>query len=152
MLSDRCLVLSVLSVCLCLSVTVYCGQTVNWMDQDATWYGGRPRPRRWLVGWSLTSLFSIDMAISVKKGPGDILLDEAPAPLPKRGIAAPTFRPMSLVAKRSGISATAELLYKRSPKNELYFDCLLSLQHFIQKSSRSVHVRRRQSKPRVRPF
>jgi len=124
----------------------------GWMDQDATWYGGRPRPRRWLVGWSLTSLFSIDTAISEKKGPGDIVLDEDPAPRPKRGIAAPTFRPMSLVAKRSRISATVELLYKRSPKNEPYFDCLLSVQHFVQKSSRLVHVRRRHSKPRVGSF
>jgi len=23
----------------------------DWMDQDATWYGGRPRPRRHCVGW-----------------------------------------------------------------------------------------------------
>ena len=40
------------------------------MDQDATWYGGRPRPRRHCVRWG-------------------------PAPLPKRGgTAAPTFPPM----------------------------------------------------------
>jgi len=23
----------------------------GWMDQDATWYGGRPRPRRLCLGW-----------------------------------------------------------------------------------------------------
>ena len=51
------------------------------MDEDATWYGGRPRPRRHCVRWR-TQL-----------------------PL-KRGTA-PTFRPMSIVAKRSPISATA---------------------------------------------
>jgi len=73
-LSDCCL-----SVCLyvCLSVTlVYCGQTVGkkgtnprhqifgphllwpngWMDQDATWYRGRPRPRRRCVRWGPSSL------------------------------------------------------------------------------------------------
>jgi len=24
---------------------------MRWMDQDATWYGGRPRPRPHCVGW-----------------------------------------------------------------------------------------------------
>ena len=28
-----------------------------WMDQDATWYGGRPRPRRLRVRWWPRSLF-----------------------------------------------------------------------------------------------
>ena len=57
----------------------------GWMDQDVTWYGGRPRPRRHCVRW------------------------EPSSPM-ERGAAAPTFRPMSIVAKRSPISATAELL------------------------------------------
>jgi len=52
--------------------------------QNATWYGGRLLP-------------------------GDIVLDEDPAPS-VRGTAAPTFRPMSIVAKRSPISAAGELL------------------------------------------
>jgi len=56
----------------------------GWMDQDATWYGGRPWPRRHCVRLG-------------------------PAP-PQRDTTAPTFRPMSIVAKRSPISATAELL------------------------------------------
>jgi len=44
-------------------------------------------------------------------GPGDIVLDENPAPS-ERGTAAPmTFLPMSIVAKRSLISATAEHLF-----------------------------------------
>jgi len=51
----------------------------------------------------------------VDLSPGHIVLDGDPAPLPptKRGTAAeqpPTFWPMSIVAKRSPISATAELL------------------------------------------
>ena len=42
-----------------------------------------------------------------------------PSPVPKkREQQPPTFRPMSVVAKRSPISATAEVLYKRSPKNQ----------------------------------
>jgi len=49
-------------------------------------------------------------------GPGDIVLDGDPAPYPrKRGTAAPTFWPMSIVAKQSPSSATAELLSKDLP-------------------------------------
>ena len=44
MLRDCCL--SCLSVC---NVGVL--QPNGWMDQDATWYGGRPRPRRHCVRW-----------------------------------------------------------------------------------------------------
>jgi len=33
---------------------VYCG-TNGWMDQDATWYGGRPRPRWHCVRWGPSS-------------------------------------------------------------------------------------------------
>jgi len=46
----------------------------GWIDQDATWYGGRPRPRWHCVRWG-------------------------PAPPLKRDTA-PTFRPISIVAKR----------------------------------------------------
>jgi len=48
-------------------------------------------------------------------GPGDIVLHGDPAPpLPKKGAQQPhpTFRSKPIVAKRSPISATAELLYK----------------------------------------
>jgi len=27
----------------------------GWMDKDATWYGGRPQPRRHCVRWGLSS-------------------------------------------------------------------------------------------------
>ena len=30
-------------------------QPNGWMDQDTTWYGGRPRPRRHCVKWRLSS-------------------------------------------------------------------------------------------------
>jgi len=46
----------------------------------------------------------------VRLGPGDVMLDGDPAPPTKGGTAAPTFRPMSVVAKRSPVSATAEHL------------------------------------------
>ena len=61
------------------------------MDQDATWSKG------------------------VGLGPGDIVLDGNPALPTEMGAAAPSFRPMSIVAKRSPISATAELLLSVTP-------------------------------------
>ena len=67
MLSGRCL--SVLSVC---DVGVLWPN--GWMDQDATWYGGRPRPRRHCARW----------------GPS----------FPRKGHSIHIFRPMSIVAKR----------------------------------------------------
>ena len=109
------------------------------MDQDVTWYGGRPRPRVHCARWGpsytpsqkgcTTPQFSalvccgqtsgwIKMALGTKVGlgPGRIVLHGDQAPPPKRGTA-PNFRPMSIVDKLSPISATAEHLYKRSPKN-----------------------------------
>jgi len=42
-------------VCLSCPVCPVCDVGVwwpnCWMDQDATWYGGRPRPRRHCVRW-----------------------------------------------------------------------------------------------------
>jgi len=50
------------------------------------------------------------IATEVGLGPGDVVLDGDPALPTERGTAAPpTFRPMSIVAKQSPISATAEL-------------------------------------------
>jgi len=76
------------SVCLsvCLSVTlVYCGQTVWWIKMP---YG-----------------------TEVGLVPGHIILDGDPAPpSTERGIAAPHFSALFTVAKRSPISATAEVL------------------------------------------
>jgi len=64
---------------------VYCGQTAGWIR--------------------------IPLDTDVGLGLGDIVLDGDPDPPTERGIAAPTFRSiMSTVAKRSPISATAELL------------------------------------------
>jgi len=60
----------------------------GWMDQDATWYRGRPRSRPHCVRWG-------------------------PSSPTERGTAAlPHFSAMSIVAKRSPISATAELLLR----------------------------------------
>jgi len=62
--SDRCLSvsLSVLSCPVCLSVTlVYCGQTVGWIK--------------------------VKLGMQVGLGPGHVVLDGDPAPLPQKGTA-----------------------------------------------------------------
>ena len=59
----------------------------GWMDQDAIWYGGRPRP-----------------------SPDHIVLHGDPAPPPPKGHS-PNFRSVSIVAKGSPIPATAEHLF-----------------------------------------
>jgi len=86
MLSDRCL-----SVCLfVLSVMlVYCGQTVGWIKMKLGMVAG--------LGLGL--------------GLGHIVLNGDLAQSPERGTAAPSFRPMSIVAKRSPISTTASTRY-----------------------------------------
>ena len=69
----------------CLSVTLVCyGQTVGWIKMP--------------------------LRVEVGLGPGDIVLAGDSAPRPQKGYSSPHFRPMSIVAKRSPISATAELL------------------------------------------
>ena len=85
-----------LSCLCCLSVTlVYCGQTVGWIKMPI----GRPT--------------------EVGLGPGDIVLDGDPAPPLRKGHSSPPlFGPCLLwpnVAKRSPISATAELLFLLRP-------------------------------------
>jgi len=73
---------AVLSVCLSVTL-VYCGQTVG--------------------------LIKMPLGMEVSLGPGDTVLDWDQ--LPRKGTQQPPhFRPMSIVAKRSPISASAELL------------------------------------------
>ena len=69
------------------SAHVCCGQTAGWINM------ARP--------------------MEVGLGPGHIVLDGDPAS-PKKGHSTPTFRPMSIVAKQSPISATAEHLVLHS--------------------------------------
>jgi len=83
------------------------------MDRDATWYGGRPRPRRLCVRWepdplpkkgAVTPKLSahadcgqtavlIKMALGMEVGlsPGDFVLDGDPTPRPLN------FRPMFII-------------------------------------------------------
>jgi len=58
------------------------------MNQDETWHGGRPRPTPHCVRWGPSS-----------------------PPPQKKGAQPLNFQPMSIVAKQSPISATAEHLY-----------------------------------------
>jgi len=61
-----------------------------------------------MAGW-----IKMTLGREVGLGPSDIVLDgdQAPPPPPKKKGAASNFRPMSIVAKRSPISATAEHLF-----------------------------------------
>jgi len=55
------------------------------------------------------------LGMEVGLGPSHTVLDGYPAPVPNgKGHSSPTFRPVSIVAKRSPISATAELLLSAS--------------------------------------
>ena len=105
----------------------------GWMDQDATWYGGRRRSRRHYVRWGHSSpkkgtqppvsahvycgqmdiCIRIPLGTEVGLGPGDIVLGGPSSP--KKGHT-PNFRPMSIVPKRSPLSATAELLLRQSDR------------------------------------
>jgi len=131
MLSDRCL--SVCPVCLsCL--WRWCMVANAWVDHDETWHAGRPRP------WPHCFIDG-DPTPSPKRGQGfppifcpcrlwpNGCMDQdatwyegRPRPRPHRVIYGPScpprkkahsanFRPMSIVAKRWPISATAEHLY-----------------------------------------
>jgi len=57
----------------------------------------------------------VPLSTKVGLGPGHTVLDGDPAfPLPQKGALPPNFQSISIVAKRSPISATAEHWYDRS--------------------------------------
>jgi len=93
----------------------------GWMHQDATWCGGRPQPRGFCVRWGPSPATPSQkgggapsdvrpMYIVAKRldgsrwhltwrygvGPGHIVLDGDPAPLPKKGAEPPIFGPSLL--------------------------------------------------------
>jgi len=116
MLSDHCL--SCRSVCPICDVGVLSPN--GWMDHDETWHGGRPRPRPHCVRWrpsspspkgaqpsqflvhvscgQMAEWIKMPLGRIVGLGPGDIVIWGPSSPSPKRRTAAPTFRPMSVVA------------------------------------------------------
>jgi len=80
----------------------------GWMHQDATWYGGRPRPRRHCATLQspqfsahiycvqTTGWIKMALGIEVGLGPGHIVLDGDPASLPKKWAHPPIFGPFLL--------------------------------------------------------
>jgi len=102
-----------------------------WIYHDATWYRGSPRPKRHCVRWRPSSpspergqgpspnFRPMSVVVGRLHGSRWHLVMPRPrphfarwgpsSPFPKRGHT-PNFRPMSIVAKRSPISATVELL------------------------------------------
>jgi len=129
MLSDRCL--SCLSVCLSVTL-VYCNQMARWvkmalhsgtevchgpghivLDGDpVSPYGKGLNTPTFAVYQTVAHVYCgqtawwMPLSTEVALGHGDIVLD---APPRKGEQQSPTFRPMSVVAKRSPISETAEL-------------------------------------------
>jgi len=110
------------------------------IDQDATWYGGRLRPRPHCASWAPNShspkrghspQFSIHvccgqtagrikMSLGTKVGfsQGHIVLHGETAAPSQKGQSS-NFRPMSIVAKQSPISGTAEyLLLELKPQSQ----------------------------------
>jgi len=63
--------------------------------------------------WQTAGWIKIPLDTEVGLGPGDIVLDRDTALPTERGTAAPASWPMSIVAKRSPISATDELLFNK---------------------------------------
>jgi len=104
------------------SAHVYCGQTAGWMKMP--------------------------LGTKLGLGPGHIVLDGDPAlPTPKRGTT-PNFQPISIVAKRWPISATAKHLFTKlmkKIKGERFWDTVfgnchiqISLKSSVNAGSRGV--------------
>jgi len=102
----------------------------GWMHQDATWYGGRPHPRRLCVRsgpsphspegaqapvfglclmWPKAGWMKTPLGTEADLGRGHIVLHRDPAP-PRKGHSSPPLFGLCLLWLRSPISATGELL------------------------------------------
>jgi len=106
----------------------------SWMDQDATWYRGRPRSRRHCVRWwtklppgkgtAPTPLFGLCLLWpncwrnqdanwyegAARPRPHCVRWGPSSLPPKKKGAQPPNFRPMSVVSEQSPISVTADHL------------------------------------------
>ena len=96
----------------------------GWIDQDATWYGGKHQPGQRCVRWGRSIQFLVDvyrgqtagwmktpLGREVDLDPGHIVLHRDPAPIAKGAQHPPLYGPC-LLWQQSPISATAELLFK----------------------------------------
>jgi len=120
MLSDRCL------SCLSLSL-VYCDQTVAWMmNQDATWYGGRPRHRRVCIRWGLN--------FPSPKGTAPPTF----AVYGRKQICVRTLRPMSIVTKRL-ITGSSSMAGARTPPPGLGKDAVDCVESVDSQQSELTH-------------
>jgi len=109
---------------------MYCGQTAGWIKMPlGTEVGLGPGytvldgdPARPSKGHSpqfsahvccskTAGLIKMPLGMEVGLGSSHIVLDGDPAPRPEKGTTPPSFRSMSIVAKRSSISSTAKHLY-----------------------------------------
>jgi len=96
----------------------------GWMDQNGTWHGGRPQPRRLCVRWGASTppqkgvrapstifgkfllcpkagCITMPLGMEVGLSPGDFVFDGDPALLPKKGRSRhANFWPMSIVVIR----------------------------------------------------
>ena len=78
----------------------------GWMDQDATWYGGRTRPRQPCVRWApspppqysahvhcgqMAGLIKMPLGTEVNRSPRNVVLDAVAAPPPQKKGTAPEF-------------------------------------------------------------
>jgi len=124
------------------------------MDQDATWYGGRPQPTQHCVrcgpsypqkkghthphpilahvycghmaGWMKTPL-----GTEADLSPGHIVLDGVPAPAKRAQ--QPSFRPMSIVAMVAHLSyCWALVIITRTSLQYLHYIKYLPLEHYFE--------------------
>jgi len=93
-----------------LGMEVFLGPRHILLDGDPSPQKRGHTPNFCLVWCGQTArMIKMPLGTEVCLGPGHIVLDGDPAPPPKKGAQpAPNFWPMSVVAKRSPISATAE--------------------------------------------
>jgi len=92
------------------SAHVYCGLE-GWMDQNATWHGGRSQPKPHCARWghsprpnfrSMAGWIKMSLGREVGLSPSDIVLDGKPAPLSQKGAEPPNFRPVFNCGQTAG--------------------------------------------------
>ena len=89
----------------------------------------------------MAGLTKMPLGMEVGISPGHIELDEDPAASPPKKVSVPHFRPMSIVAKRSPISATAEhLLYFTYVHNRQFSESQQKISSLTEQLERKTTV------------